>query len=97
MIVPAEPSYLTEADVAALRPGDTHHIDSGLGGAFKMRFEGHEGDRYVFRNISPEWEQWGLIRYTCDEVCQQVYDLVPSNPAFRHWQQATRFPATDAQ
>ncbi len=87
MIVPAVPRYLTEEEVAALRPGDVHDIDSGLGGSFSVRFEGHEEDQFVFRNVSPGWEQWGSVRYTFDEVRQRVYDLVAANPTLRSWQE----------
>ncbi len=97
MIVDAEASYLSEEDVAALRVGDTHHIDSGLGGAFKMRFDGHEGDRFVFSNVSPGWEGWGVFRYTIDEVRQHVYDLLPSNPTFREWHQRSRSQANNGK
>ena len=83
MIVPAVRRSLTEEEVAALRPGDMHHVDSGLGGSFRVGFVGHEGERYVFENISAGWQTYGPYRYTLDEVRQKVYDLVAENPAFR--------------
>jgi hypothetical protein len=83
MIVPAIRQHLSEADVAGLRPGDLHHIDSGLGGSFRVRFAGHENDHFIFENISTGWETWGPYRYTFDEVRQQVYDLIAENPAYR--------------
>jgi hypothetical protein len=83
MIVPAIPRYLTEAEVASLRTGDVHHVDSGMGGSFRVRFVGHEGGRFVFENISDGWERQGPYRYTYDEVRRHVYDLIAENPAFR--------------
>jgi hypothetical protein len=83
MIVPAIPRYLTEEEVAALRPGDVHHVDSGMGGSFRVRFAGHEGSQFSFDNISDGWENHGPFRYTYDEVRQHVYDLIAENPAFR--------------
>jgi hypothetical protein len=52
MIVPAILRYLNEADVAGLRPGDVHHVDSGLGGSFQVRFAGYDGAHFVLENIS---------------------------------------------
>lgn len=83
MIVPAIRRYLDETDVAAMRTGDMHHIDSGLGGCFRVRFVGHSDDHFIFENISGGWETWGPYRYTFDEVRQQIYDLVAENPAYR--------------
>jgi len=83
MIVLAIRQYLDETDVAAIRPGDVHHIDSGLGGSFRVRFVGHTEDNFVFENISTGWETWGPYSYTFDEVRQEVYDLIAENPAYR--------------
>ena len=82
MIVPAIPRYLTEADVAALRPGDRHHIDSGLGGSFTLEFLRHEGNEFVFQCVSKGWESMGIFKYTFDEVRENVYDLIAENPNF---------------
>lgn len=68
--------YLNEADVAALREGDCHRVANSIGGSFKVRFEGHQADKFVFRNISPGWHHWPLYDYTFDEVRRYVYDLV---------------------
>ncbi len=83
MILPAVRQHLTEEDIAALRPGDIHHVDSGLGGSFRVRFVGHEADRFIFENIADGWQTQGPYRYTFDEVRQKVYDLVAENPHFR--------------
>lgn len=83
MIVPAIPRHLSEEDTAALRPGDVHHVDSGLGGSFRVRFDGHDDDRFVFANVSPGWESQGPYRYTFDEVRENIYDLVAENPHLR--------------
>lgn len=83
MIVPAVPRHLTEEDVAALRPGDRHNINSGLGGAFTLEFVKQEGDRFVFKCVSAGWESIGIFKYTFDEVRESVYDLIAENPSFR--------------
>jgi len=76
MNYPTVPRYLTEQEVAALRKGDHANVDSGLGGSFSIRFEGHKGDRFVFHNVSPDFENFGEFCYTFDEVRQRVYQLV---------------------
>jgi Golgi nucleoside diphosphatase len=76
MNYPTVPCYLTEQEVAALRAGDHANVDSGLGGSFSVRFEGHEGEQFVFNNVSPDFESFGEYRYTMDEVRQHVYQLV---------------------
>lgn len=83
MIVPATRRYLTEEEIAALRPGDRTHVDSRLGGSFCVSFEGFEGDKLVFKNRSLGWEDDPLYRWTVDETRKQVYDLIPENRAFR--------------
>jgi hypothetical protein len=83
MIVPAIPRYLTDEEIAALRPGDVHHVDSGMGGSFRVRFAGREGDQFVFENISDGWETFGPYCYRRDDIRQRVYDLIAENPAFR--------------
>ena len=76
MNYPTVPRYLTEQDAAALREGDYANVDSGLGGSFTVRFEGHEGENFVFKNVSPDFENFGEFCYTFDEVRQRVYQLV---------------------
>ncbi len=76
MIYPAVPRYLTEEEVAALRKGDHANVDSGLGGSFSVRFEGHEEDKFIFNNVSPDFENWSEYRFTFDEVRQRVHQLV---------------------
>jgi hypothetical protein len=88
MIVPAVRQYLTEQEVAALRPDDAHRVDSGMGGSFHVRFVGQETDRFVFENVSEGWERQGPYRYTFDEVRRNIYDLIPENPAYREAQHA---------
>ena len=76
MNYPAVPHYLSEEEVAALREGDRANVDSGMGGSFSVRFEGHEGDKFVFNNVSPDFENWSAYRLTMDEVRERVYQLV---------------------
>ncbi len=76
MNYPTVPRYLTELEVAALRAGDHADVDSGLGGSFSVRFEEHEGENFVFKNVSPDFEDFGEFCYTFDEVRQRVYQLV---------------------
>ena len=83
MIVPAIPQPLTEEEIAGLRPGDMHHVDSGMGGSFPVKFVGREGDDYVFENCAAEWRMWGPYRYTAEDVRDKVYRLVAENPFFR--------------
>jgi hypothetical protein len=90
MIVPAVRQYLTEQEVAALRPGDAHRVDSGMGGSFRVRFVGQEADRFVFENISEGWERHGPYRYTFDEVRRNIYDLIAENLAYREAQPAAK-------
>lgn len=93
MIVPAIPRYLTPAEIAALQVGDRHHVDSGLGGSFRVEFTGQEDERYCFANVSAGWERFGPYRLTVDEVRRQVYDLIAENPFFR---QVARGAAADS-
>jgi len=76
MNYPTVPRYLSEDEVTALREGDHANVDSGLGGSFSVRFEGHEDDMFVFNNVSPDFENFGEFRYTFDEVRQRVYQLM---------------------
>ena len=76
MNYPTVPRYFTEQEVAALRVGDHANVDSGMGGSFSVCFEGHNHEHFVFKNVSPDFENFGDLCYTLDEVRERVYQLV---------------------
>ena len=83
MIVPAIPQPLAEAEIVALKPGDKHHVDSGMGGSYRVQFIGQEEDKYVFEDCDAERRAWGRYRFTMEEVRRKVYRLVAQDPYFR--------------
>lgn len=83
MIVPAIPQPLTEEEIAALQLGDKHHVDSGMGGSYRVEFIGRQEDKFVFEDCEVERRAWGPYRYTIDEVRHNVYRLIAQDPYFR--------------
>ena len=83
MIVPAIPQPLTEPEIAAMQLGDKHHVDSGMGGSFRVEFVGREGTDFVFDICDAEWRKWGPLRFTAEVVRHKVYRLIAQDPYFR--------------
>jgi len=66
-------AYLTADDVAALTPGDTFHIDSGLGGAFEVEFTGYQDEIANFNNRSPDFQSSPPFRIPKDKVKDNIF------------------------
>ena len=82
MIVPAKRKFIK--DTSILVKGRIFHVDSGMGGSFRVEYTGKVNGKHQFRNLSQEFSSlMPYFDYSENEVCSKVYTLVPENPNFK--------------
>ena len=58
-----------------LKIGNYFKVDSGLGGSFKVQYTGKRDGKYVFDNVSPDFEQKEYLTLSFAEMVSQIQNL----------------------
>jgi len=75
MMVPAKRKYIEPGRIETMKVGETLHINSGLGGAFQVKYTGQKNGVANFKSTHKDWP--GEYQYPVKEAHKPLFDLVP--------------------